>query len=391
MRALITSLHFTGLTGSELVALEIMEGLSAIGLDISVFSYAYSEGFVEHFKHCGFSVLEDDPSLWEYDLVWSQHGIWCKLLAELPIPKSTDDLMPLIAPVSLSPYEEAERIPMIPAKILGLTCWVNSEETANIERARLGHDCKVKVFSNAAPLHFRHAETSVGSQDEIKRESVARHILIVSNHPPRELVEAVDMIHEGNKTCNKAIYIDWVGESGDFKRITPSTIRKYDAVVSIGKTVQYCICLGIPIYVYDQCGGPGWLQEDIYEKCKCHNFSGRPWPAKSSLQISTELRQLPIVQNKSFEAKLNHDADHIFNINKYLEEIVITAKDRNKRLEAQEKYIQSMVDSPCFFGMLSEIGRLHSYIHRLQPLAIRDLAAYSARKLVTSKDQLSPT
>ena len=39
----------------------------------------------------------------------------------------------------------------------------------------------------------------------------------------------------------------------------------YDCVISIGKTVQYCLVQGIPVFLYDRFGGPGYLNESNYD------------------------------------------------------------------------------------------------------------------------------
>ena len=48
----------------------------------------------------------------------------------------------------------------------------------------------------------------------------------------------------------------------------------YDLVITIGKTVQYCFALKIPVYCYDHFGGPGYIDGENYALAKNHNFSG---------------------------------------------------------------------------------------------------------------------
>jgi hypothetical protein len=57
----------------------------------------------------------------------------------------------------------------------------------------------------------------------------------------------------------------------------------YDCVISIGKTVQYCLVQGIPVFLYDRFGGPGYLNESNYELAEYYNFSGRSKPDGYSL------------------------------------------------------------------------------------------------------------
>ncbi len=65
------------------------------------------------------------------------------------------------------------------------------------------------------------------------------------------------------------------GIEGEFKLITPEVLKDFDAVITIGRTVQYCLALGIPVYCYDRFGGPGWITESNIESASKFNFSGR--------------------------------------------------------------------------------------------------------------------
>lgn len=49
----------------------------------------------------------------------------------------------------------------------------------------------------------------------------------------------------------------------------------FDAVLTIGKTVQYSLSMGIPCYIYDHFGGEGWLTPETFDREAFYNFSGR--------------------------------------------------------------------------------------------------------------------
>jgi hypothetical protein len=66
------------------------------------------------------------------------------------------------------------------------------------------------------------------------------------------------------------------------RRVTPELIHEHDAVVSIGKTVQYALAAGVPVFCYDHFGGPGWLNDGNVEAAARHNFSGRGFTARDS-------------------------------------------------------------------------------------------------------------
>jgi hypothetical protein len=73
-------------------------------------------------------------------------------------------------------------------------------------------------------------------------------------------------------------------------RVDADLLDKFDAVMTIGKTVQYGLCAGKPVYCYDYFGGPGWLNEDNLQAARFHNFSGRGFATRSAQSIAREIR-----------------------------------------------------------------------------------------------------
>jgi len=57
--------------------------------------------------------------------------------------------------------------------------------------------------------------------------------------------------------------------------IEDKVLENYDLVITIGKTVNYCLALGVPVYCYDWFGGSGYLNPGNFAINKRHNFSGR--------------------------------------------------------------------------------------------------------------------
>jgi hypothetical protein len=62
-------------------------------------------------------------------------------------------------------------------------------------------------------------------------------------------------------------------------------------VVTIGKTVPYCLALKIPVYCYDHFGGPGWLHEENLDLASQNNFSGRGFSGKTPQAIALEIAE----------------------------------------------------------------------------------------------------
>lgn len=117
----------------------------------------------------------------------------------------------------------------------------------------------------------------------ISPSSELKNVLVVSNHTPKEISEL--------KNCG-AFKIDYIGDQGIPLLVTPEILLKYDAVITIGKTVQYCLGLGIPVFEYDSFGGAGYISLKNIDNEEKHNFSGRGTPRKlTTEQILNELQE----------------------------------------------------------------------------------------------------
>ena len=88
---------------------------------------------------------------------------------------------------------------------------------------------------------------------------------------------------------NKGYKVQIYCMAGKKELINDKILKKYDAIISIGKTVQYAMSLQIPMYVYDIHGGEGYLTLENIEKNRAKNFSGRGFDKKSAEQICNEI------------------------------------------------------------------------------------------------------
>ena len=59
-------------------------------------------------------------------------------------------------------------------------------------------------------------------------------------------------------------------------RITPDLLLKFDLILTIGKTVQYGLVLGIPVYNYDHFGGDGYITLQNIDFESNYGFTGKP-------------------------------------------------------------------------------------------------------------------
>lgn len=160
-------------------------------------------------------------------------------------------------------------------KLSSLSLYI-SEETLESNK-KYGLPSKVNFFRNPAPLEFR-------KLTERKIYRTIRRVLIVSNHPPKEILDAREIL------VNDGVKVDIYGEGRDnYSPLSAEVLKKYDAVITIGKTVQYCIVGSLPVYIYDWFGGPGWLSKSNFGLAKQHNFSGRPFSQKTGEEIAQEI------------------------------------------------------------------------------------------------------
>ena len=57
--------------------------------------------------------------------------------------------------------------------------------------------------------------------------------------------------------------------------VNAELLKKYDVVITIGRTVQMGLVMGIPVYCYDHFGGPGYITTENIDFNEFYNFSGR--------------------------------------------------------------------------------------------------------------------
>jgi len=251
---LLATNHLVSYAGSELVIIELAEEFRRLGSQVSVFANQVGDLLRSEPVLQG-SLLTDRPDLASFDFVWSQHLTLGQLLPSKP------DLLPNVVTVHLSPFELFEMpLPRVENAVASLVV-ANSAETS-AELVRLGIDPNlVHVFPNPAPFTFA----------EIRRRSISplKNVLLVSHHPPAEVVALADRLRI------QGLQVEQLGTGYEHRRLRPQDLQNASAVISIGKTVQYCIQAGVPVFCYDHFGGPGWLTAENFETAGSFNFSGR--------------------------------------------------------------------------------------------------------------------
>lgn len=258
MRILLGTNHLERLSGSEMVTLEFAEYFQQAGHEVTVFANWKALPMRIHFKKRDIPV-ETDPSAirpMTYDLVYFQHHV-APLFDYTPSKDDRD--RSVFAFGHLSPFGFWESGGWAHERALADLAFANSAETAEALAQAGVH--RTHIFHNAAPdsFHVNRPELRVRP----------RRALFVSNHDDPAFLEAADILRGQMEVTH-------LGRSGEkVARVLYPAVRRAEIVVAIGKTVQYALAAGTPVYVYDRFGGPGYLSETNFEEAAHFNFAGR--------------------------------------------------------------------------------------------------------------------
>lgn len=269
-KILITNFEMRQFTGSEINAATIAKRFKELGYKVYMLAMYFGEPLYNQVKDNFDEIIditknEFDFENIEFDLVWVHHAF---LLNWLIFDNKIKAKKIIVS--SLSGAVLFEYIPKY-ANDLSLVL-ANSQETKE-QLLKEGIE-EVHLLENYSFKSYFEQENTIKK---------LKNIAIVSNHIPDEVMEAKKMLEE--KEYNVEIY----GLAGKKELITDEILKKYDAIISIGKTVQYAMSLQIPIYVYDIHGGEGYLTLENLEKNRARNFSGRGFNKKSAEEIYNEI------------------------------------------------------------------------------------------------------
>lgn len=285
-RVLICQPIMHSFCGSTVCTLELAEYLVSVGCRVEIYTLTYAWQLREICEKLGVEVhaVEDEPqlSLWDYDLIWVHSEVLPQtMIAELPQLKeaaSQGREMPYWVFAHLSPLEDIpDKWPWNEAledKIADIVLYV-SEETREKQRGTIKKSVPTGLFRNPVLDKFVRVEVP-----EVKG---LESVLVVSNHVPQEVREAMDLLRK------KGIRVDVLGKGGERRLVAPEDLFGHDVVVTIGKTVQYAFAAQTPVYIYDHWGGAGYLDKDNYELARRRNFSGRGFGSKTAQQIADEM------------------------------------------------------------------------------------------------------
>lgn len=269
-----------------MVTLELIEHLVTAGFRVVLATHAFESPMRDEIVALGdVDVLQmSDPTLderlrsYEFVLIWIHHHVVPGLVASGEV-----DAPIVFNHMSGSHPIEYPILPQVERKLATLSLY-NSEETLEAHRSRGAltdfDQSRIMVHPNPAPDEF------FDVLPRVRPPASKPRIAVISNHVPREVLQAMEILGE-------FVQFDMFGDqniSGAMAvRVRAQTFDEVDAVITIGKTVQYAISASRPVYCYDVFGGPGWLDGGNLDQARFHNFSGRGFDKKTSEEIAAEL------------------------------------------------------------------------------------------------------
>ncbi|MBW3079649.1 hypothetical protein [Bifidobacterium simiiventris] len=302
-RVLITQSVLANIGGSEVQAVELARFFRSRGADVTLFAWQVDDPMRSIVESEGFRVtLRFDPAadrlhVADFDVIWVQHEVLPESVIR-DLARSADDIGDTAAggvdvPAMpgersrcrfvfshMSPfrelYMEFPYLRGLEPSVASMSVF-NSAETLESQSEFLpSDDARVMVYPNPAPLEYADCDPVDTDETCDGGHSGLRRVLVVSNHAPGEVVAAM------NELAARGCQVDYLREvaavDGGSRITSVDLLSRYDCVVTIGKTVQYCLVAGIPVYVYDHFGGPGYLNDDNLELANHYNFSGRMKP-----------------------------------------------------------------------------------------------------------------
>jgi len=267
---LITNFGISKYSGSEINAITIAKRMKELGYKVYVAALNFSAPLYNESKEyidvC-INLKKDEFNFEEieFDLIWAHHFF---LLDWLIFDKKVKVKKVIYSSLSGKEYFEAAPIY---GNSLNLILANSPETQAYLQEEGLK---SVQLLENYSFEEYFNRDIEINK---------LRKIAVVSNHVPEEVKIALNLLKE------KGYEVEIYGEEGKQELITDKVLENYDVIITIGKTVQYCMSLKIPVYVYDRFGGAGYLKMDNMEQNRKHNFSGRSYEKKSEEELVNDI------------------------------------------------------------------------------------------------------
>lgn len=283
-RILITNPFIYEINGATNVALELANYLKEQQATVTVFTNVFEDPVKKTALKQKIQI--DTPNtrpeyhLKDFDYIWvNSQTIPITLLNELT-EKNNLKHLPKIIFMHMSAHDycpdEMPYIYKFEENFSALSLFV-SEEAFEINKKYYDKlPSNINFYRNPSPSKFTKITPSTNK--------TPKKILVVDNFPCEELKNIRQILKKQN------IKVDFLGRNGDkYKIVDEIILSQYDLIITIGKTVQYCLVSGKPVYIYGPFGGPGWLTNQNFDEAKKKNFSGRGFSKKTSEMIVDEL------------------------------------------------------------------------------------------------------
>ncbi len=268
------------LIGSTIVTLDLATALRDRGAEVLVYATFVGDPAAALFAERGIEVADDTAMAGrrfsEFDLVW----VHSQALPEAMVEQFADphDLPPFVflhmSAIHYAP-DEHPYVHELEERLSALSLFVSTRTREDL-LPYFVEPPPTAIYPNPTPREYcAPAELAPG---------LPRRVLVVSNHADPALMAAKELLRE------RGVDVTHVGRTGDLTAlVTPELLAPHDVVLSIGKTVQYCLVSGRPVFVHDHFGGYGYLDDACLDRARHDNFSGRLGEPRSAEQIAAEV------------------------------------------------------------------------------------------------------
>lgn len=285
-KILITHTLISEYMGSTIVCAQVAKACQEAGADVLVISGAFTHPACLLFEGIQVVVESDELELdlCDFDYVWihSQLMPVCCVEQVQEASDASEKALPAfifnhMSAIDTAP-DEHPYIPLLEETLASTSLFVSEEsydKLSGMFRDRRESDRKETIFPNPASAEF-------SSRSSNRREELGR-CAVISNHVPQEVAEAVMLLEQAG------IEVEIIGVTGRQVDVNSELLSSFDAVVTIGKTVQYCLVSATPVFVYDYFGGFGYLDDENFGTAAYANFSGRGGKKMSANEIAQKL------------------------------------------------------------------------------------------------------
>ena len=345
-----------GFVGSTMVACELASYLKSEGAHVDFYTHYQALPASQLLSDIDVSII-DDPmdsrlELKNYDYIWVHSQVLperiIRGLAEKMRPKKLPSFIYLHMSIMDWIPDEKSYIWMLEEKISSKTLFAWEEVRGKqLNELLKSADLNYGIYQNPAPKGF--------SLLEYNPRKKLKKILFIGNQLPDQVIELQQLLETDGYTTKR------YGASGDsYGRITPELLGQFDLVVTGSKSAYYCLCAGVPIYIYNYFGRQGYVNEDNIKDSIKRNFSGRGYE-----MVSAKVAFADLVENYGkaceFYTSRRKEFIELFSIDKVLPKIIKSTKNREIG-SFDKKYTEMVIAnlklSRRLFINESERGRL---------------------------------